>query len=76
MLAPLIVAIKLPMLKQQLMSFFAMELLCESQMSNQTIAISDFRETLTMWGLVAKLILLKMCNVLMNDSIMSGLMGM
>ena len=45
-------------------------------MSNQTIAISDFRETLTMWGLVAKLILLKMYNVLMNDSIMSGLMGM
>ena len=45
-------------------------------MSNQTIAMSDFRETLTVWGLAEKLILLKMCDVLMNDSIMSGLMGM
>jgi len=37
--------------------------------------MSDFREILTMWSLEAKLILSKMCDILMNDSIMSDLIG-
>ena len=58
------------------MSFFAIELLCESQMSSQIIAISDFRETLAMQSLEVKLTLLKMCNILMSDSIILDLIGM
>jgi len=37
---------KHPMLKQQLMMFFAKELLWESQMSTQTTAMSDFGDAL------------------------------
>jgi len=76
MLAPLMVATKLLTLKQQLISFFTIELLCESQMSNQMIAMSNFGETLAMWGLEVKLTLSKMCDVLMSDSIKSDLIGM
>jgi len=45
-------------------------------MSSQTIAMSDFEKTLTMWGLKAKLTLLKIYDVLMNDLIMLDLIGM
>lgn len=48
----------------------------ESQMSSQTIAMSNFEETLTMWDLEVKLTLLKICDVLINDSIMLDLIGM
>ena len=75
MLAPLIVAINLPTLKYQLMSFFAIKLFCESQISIQTIAILDLEEILTTWGLEAIFILLKICDVLINNSMMLKLIG-
>jgi len=42
---------KLLMLKEQLMSIFTKLLLCASQMSFHTIAMSDLGETLTTLGL-------------------------
>jgi len=41
------------MLKQQLIMFFAEELLWKSQMSTQTTAMSDFGDTLMMQGFEA-----------------------
>ena len=47
------VAMKWPMLKQWLIIFFAEELLWESQMPTQTIAISDLGEALIIHGFEA-----------------------
>jgi len=46
MLVPLTVAMNRPMLKQQLIMFFAKEPLWEFQMSTQTTAMSDFGDAL------------------------------
>jgi len=53
MLVPLTVAMNLPMLKRRLIMFFAKEPLCESQMSIQTTAMSDFGDTLMTQGFEA-----------------------
>ena len=54
MLAPLMVVIWLPMLKHLLISILALTLLCTSQISIQTMAMSNFGETLITLGLDAR----------------------
>ena len=73
--ALLIVAMKLLTLKQKFTSFLTVDLFCKFQMLIQTMAISDSEETLTTWGLEVMLTLSKMCNVLMNASIISEVVG-
>ena len=63
-LASLIVATKFPILKLRLMILLAADLFCESYMSIQTIAMSDFGETLHTCGLEAILMSLKMWEAL------------
>ena len=70
MLAPLIVAMKFPILKLRLMILLAADPFCESHMSIQTIAMSNFRETLHTHGLEAILMSLKMWEALIIFSIM------
>jgi len=74
-LASLIVAMKLPMLKLQLMIFLADEPFYESHMLIHTMAMSDFRETLHMRGLKTILTSLKMWEALIIPSITLELMG-
>ena len=60
MLAPQMVAMKLPTLKHLLISIFVLEPLWTSQISNQTIAMSDFGDTLITLSFDAREMLLKM----------------
>ena len=71
MLAPLIVAIYLPMLKHQLIKLLALLLLWTSQMSIQMIDMSDFGNTLMTHGLEASVMLLKIwfCLILSSTSL-------
>jgi len=55
----LIVAILFPTLKHLLIRLFALLLLWTSQMSNQMMAMSDFGDTLIIYGFDAKAMLLK-----------------
>ena len=57
MLAPLMVVMWLPMLKHLLISILALTPLYTSQMSIQTMAMSNFGETLITLGLDAREIL-------------------
>ena len=60
MLAPQTVAIKLPTLNRLLMFFFALKLLCKSQILIQIMDMSDLEETLMIWGLEARTMSLNM----------------
>ena len=59
MLAPLIVAIYLPMLKEWLMRPLALLPLWTSQISIQMIDMSDLDDTLITYGLEVRVMLLK-----------------
>jgi len=65
---------KQPMLKWQLIMFFAKELLWESQMSTQTTALSDLGEALIIHGFEANNTSLKRWVFLRTSSTKSGVM--
>jgi len=72
MLVPLMVAMNLPMLKRQLIMFFAKEPLWESQMSTQTTAMFDFGDALMTRGFEASTTPLNRWVSLRTPSMKSG----